>query len=226
MNQHVRSTLPDSSWVPDARRRARLLAASMRMHFYIVHHLAPREAALSRVALLENLNNAPLHALTLADLVPDAAHDALMGGTGPVAWHLPPQNSRRFGRLSIGAAISIAFHNAHGLHLGLTLCDTALDDDAPGAGRLLADGLPLMEDIAAATRPPFPVATALTRREHHCLQWAAAGKTSVETAMILGLSPHTINQHLTQAASKLGAVNRAHAVAKAIRLGLLDLSAI
>lgn len=62
----------------------------------------------------------------------------------------------------------------------------------------------------------------LSTRERECLQWTASGKTSQEIAAILELSEHTVNHYLSAACQKLGAVNRAHAVAKSIRSGLLD----
>ncbi len=62
---------------------------------------------------------------------------------------------------------------------------------------------------------------ALTDREIDCLNWTAAGKTSVEIAEILSLSEHTINHYLNRATKKLDTVNRTQAVAKALRLGLI-----
>lgn len=62
----------------------------------------------------------------------------------------------------------------------------------------------------------------LSARERECLQWTSSGKTSQEIATILKLSEHTVNHYLSAACHKLGATNRAHAVAKAIRAGLLD----
>ncbi|PHP66001.1 LuxR family transcriptional regulator [Zhengella mangrovi] len=62
----------------------------------------------------------------------------------------------------------------------------------------------------------------LTDRELQCLNWTAAGKTSPEIAVILELSEHTVNHYLASSAQKLSAVNRAHAVAKALRLGILE----
>ncbi|MHB0952231.1 MAG: helix-turn-helix transcriptional regulator [Allorhizobium sp.] len=61
----------------------------------------------------------------------------------------------------------------------------------------------------------------LTEREIDCLNWTAAGKTSIEIAEILGLSEHTINHYLNRATKKLDTVNRTQAVAKALRLGLI-----
>lgn len=62
----------------------------------------------------------------------------------------------------------------------------------------------------------------LSNRERECLYWTANGKTSQDIAAILTLSEHTVNHYLSAACQKLGAVNRTHAVAKAIRSGILD----
>lgn len=61
----------------------------------------------------------------------------------------------------------------------------------------------------------------LAARELDCLRWAAAGKSSEETAIILSLSAHTVNSYLKSAIQKLGAVNRVQAVAIAVKLGLI-----
>lgn len=63
---------------------------------------------------------------------------------------------------------------------------------------------------------------ALTVRERDCLQWAAIGKTSWEMAQILKISERTVVFHLTNAASKLGAVNRRQAVVRALNLRLIS----
>jgi DNA-binding CsgD family transcriptional regulator len=61
----------------------------------------------------------------------------------------------------------------------------------------------------------------LSKREIECLRWSADGKTSWEIAQILTRSERTIVFHLTNAAQKLGAVNRRQAVVRAIALGLI-----
>lgn len=62
----------------------------------------------------------------------------------------------------------------------------------------------------------------LSPREAECLHWAAQGKTTEETAIILGLSLETVRIHLKRATVKLDAANRSHAVAKALSLGYID----
>lgn len=63
---------------------------------------------------------------------------------------------------------------------------------------------------------------AISRRELECLKLTANGYTSEEIAKLLKLSVHTANQYLTSTAQKLNAVNRMHAVAKALRLGFIE----
>jgi DNA-binding CsgD family transcriptional regulator len=62
----------------------------------------------------------------------------------------------------------------------------------------------------------------VSKRELQCLKLTANGLTSEDIAGRLGLSVHTANQYLTNSTQKLNAVNRIHAVAKALRMGLID----
>lgn len=63
----------------------------------------------------------------------------------------------------------------------------------------------------------------LTERERQCLQWAARGKTSWETATILAISESAVKKHLGAASLKLDAQTRTHAVAIALCTGLIEL---
>jgi DNA-binding CsgD family transcriptional regulator len=63
---------------------------------------------------------------------------------------------------------------------------------------------------------------AISKRELECLKLTANGYTSEAIARLLKLSVHTANQYLTQCAQKLNAVSRTQAVAKALRLGLIE----
>jgi DNA-binding CsgD family transcriptional regulator len=62
---------------------------------------------------------------------------------------------------------------------------------------------------------------AITKREIEALEWAAEGKTIEDIAILMRISAETVKAHLDSARYKLGALTRAHAVAKAIRAGLV-----
>jgi DNA-binding CsgD family transcriptional regulator len=62
----------------------------------------------------------------------------------------------------------------------------------------------------------------LSGREVEVLRWIAAGKTSEVIADILSISVTTVDTHVIKACKKLNCVNRAHAVATAMRLGLIE----
>jgi len=61
----------------------------------------------------------------------------------------------------------------------------------------------------------------ITRRETEALAWTAEGKTVVDIATLMKISPETVKAHLDSARYKLGALSRVHAVAKAIRFGII-----
>jgi DNA-binding NarL/FixJ family response regulator len=64
--------------------------------------------------------------------------------------------------------------------------------------------------------------TPLSRRESQILQKIAYGATTKEVAHDLTISPHTVKTHLERIFEKLGANDRAQAVAIALRRGLVD----
>lgn len=61
----------------------------------------------------------------------------------------------------------------------------------------------------------------LSERERECLYWVSEGKTTDEIAVILGVSPNTVNSYITHAIQKVAAANRAMAIASAIRSGII-----
>lgn len=62
----------------------------------------------------------------------------------------------------------------------------------------------------------------LSPRERECIAWSSLGKSSWEIGEILGIAKQTADVHLKSAIQKLNADSRAHAVAEALRLGLID----
>ncbi len=76
-----------------------------------------------------------------------------------------------------------------------------------------------IEEVQYVERRPD---TPLSRRESQILQKVAYGATTKEVAHDLGISAHTVKTHLERIFEKLGANDRAQAVAIAIRKGLVD----
>ncbi|WP_422003144.1 response regulator transcription factor [Roseovarius mucosus] len=65
-----------------------------------------------------------------------------------------------------------------------------------------------------------PAALYLAPRELEVLRWAAQGKTTWETAKLLGLSEATVAFYVRRACSRLGVKSKIHAVAVCISSGL------
>jgi DNA-binding CsgD family transcriptional regulator len=63
----------------------------------------------------------------------------------------------------------------------------------------------------------------LSPRELECLRWVAAGKNTSMISEILLISNNTVEAHVQSVMRKLNAQTRAHAVIKAISLGLIAL---
>ncbi|MDK9721156.1 MAG: helix-turn-helix transcriptional regulator [Rhodospirillales bacterium] len=62
---------------------------------------------------------------------------------------------------------------------------------------------------------------ALTEREKECLILVAQGKGSKEVGRALGVTTSCVNFHVLNVQRKLMAINRTHAVARAIALRLI-----
>ena len=62
---------------------------------------------------------------------------------------------------------------------------------------------------------------ALTRREVEILTWIARGKSNVDIAQILGISPHTVDTYCRRVMSKLDTSSRTTAAVRASQGGLL-----
>ena len=84
------------------------------------------------------------------------------------------------------------------------------------AVRMVGSGMTVFEPTA---HQPAPL---LTEREREVLDLIAAGSTNREIAEQLYLSPHTVKEHTSAVYRKLEARNRAEAVQRAQRVGLLS----
>jgi DNA-binding NarL/FixJ family response regulator len=87
--------------------------------------------------------------------------------------------------------------------------------DIAGAVRMVGLGMTVFRPHEAPQGPP------LSEREREVLGAIASGATNREIAGELFLSPHTVKEHTSSLYRKLGVRNRAEAVQKAQRLGLI-----
>jgi DNA-binding CsgD family transcriptional regulator len=89
-----------------------------------------------------------------------------------------------------------------------------------------AHGLTIMrrkgqwEFIETAEGPARP--HSLTPREREVLTWVARGKSAWEIGEILHIVKRTVDEHVQTATRKLGAANRAQAVAIALRRRIIE----
>jgi DNA-binding NarL/FixJ family response regulator len=62
---------------------------------------------------------------------------------------------------------------------------------------------------------------ALTVREAEAMNWVAQGKSSTDTAVLMGLSERTVNFHVNNVVQKLGVATRLQAAVRCAMLGLI-----
>jgi DNA-binding NarL/FixJ family response regulator len=90
-----------------------------------------------------------------------------------------------------------------------------------GAGYLQAEVTrPVLERFSRSI--PAPVQAHLSRRETDVIRLLAEGLPNKSIASHLGISEATVKGYLGQLFEKLGAADRAHAVALALRSRLID----
>jgi len=87
--------------------------------------------------------------------------------------------------------------------------------DVANAVRMVGMGMTVFPPAEAPSGP------ALTEREREVLELIATGATNREIGAALHLSPHTVKEHSSVLYRKLDVRNRAEAVQRAQRLGLL-----
>jgi two-component system response regulator DesR len=87
--------------------------------------------------------------------------------------------------------------------------------DIAGAARMVGLGMTVF--TSEGQQPP----NLLTEREREVLEMIAAGATNREIAARLFLSPHTVKDHTSALYRKMKARNRAEAILRAQRMGLL-----
>lgn len=102
---------------------------------------------------------------------------------------------------------------------------TAPAEDIVRAVRTVAAGQPFVDvslTQALLERRQGEERSLLSDREREVLQLLANGRTTDKAAQELFLSPATVRSYVENGMQKLGALNRTHAVAEALRQGIID----
>lgn len=125
------------------------------------------------------------------------------------------------GDVSHLCGITIPAHTPNGRHFGIWLMMKPEHMENSDVSNISVLCLKVFERFFDEILLPvsFPI---ISPRELEVIRWSSEGKTSVEIAIILGLSEHTINSYTTKILQKLQVVNRAQMVATAIRMGLIQ----
>lgn len=82
----------------------------------------------------------------------------------------------------------------------------------------------MLGEMARRARESSDVRAVLTQRELQILDLLSRGVTVKQVASRLGLSPRTVETHISKLYRKLGVRNRVQAVSKATAIGLVELS--
>lgn len=211
-----------------------------RLDFYRLYKTVCNEFNLEML-LLFDLNNwpddrqfSPLLAVMNSETVNSQEFDAIEVGSdsqifsalrGSILvknWHMQElgENDSFYGDPKGRVAITVPVHTASSRHYGFLI--TLQSDKFMGIQVDILRGYldKVFERFNELIIAPMHVPL-ISPRELEVIKWSAEGKTSVETAVILGLSEHTINSYTTKILQKLQVVNRAQMVAKAIRMGLI-----
>lgn len=94
-----------------------------------------------------------------------------------------------------------------------------------GGGEMLVHALPklggeviLLLSLPGVEDSAEEALSILTRRQREIMEWIAEGKTSGEAAIILGISPRTVEKHLEAVFQRLGVENRIAAMRRYLDL--------
>lgn len=166
----------------------------------------------------------------------------VMENDGAMSWSWV-EAERAQGRLSKAEEASVAFCRANGVVAGYTLSlrgrgshDAAALSLCAEAGTAQAqvdalwqargdeiDLIARVFHLRVTSLPFMPTQRALTERQREALQWAGEGKTVQDIAVLMGLTPATVEKHLRLAREALGATTTTHAVLKGIAFNQLYL---
>jgi len=166
----------------------------------------------------------------------------VMENAGALSWSWV-ERERAAGRLTPAEERSVAFCRANGVVAGYTISLRGAGAHDAGAVSLCAapgtaqsqvdalwkargaeiDLIARIFHLRVTSLPFMPGRRALTERQREALQWAGEGKTVQDIALLMGLTPATVEKHLRLAREALSATTTTHAVLKGIAFNQLYL---
>lgn len=159
--------------------------------------------------LVERLRNTKLPLAGGAELLEAARKD---GGEMSVHQLAYPDMARHF---------ALLLHTTYGEPYVVMLSGDREEPVGAECAMLYLTLVQLFECLERTFDAGSAVREKLSGREIECLRWAAAGKSSDEIAIILGISAYTVSSYFKSATRKLDAVNRMQAIARAMRMKLI-----
>lgn len=130
---------------------------------------------------------------------------------------------RRAAEFRMSRGFIVPIHGLTGYEAAVSLGGVDLDLNVRSKPALHLMGIYAFDRVRRLLDPMPKAPFRLTRREREVVAWAAQGKSAWEIGEILHIAQRTAEEHLATAARKLGAVNRTHAVAIAIRSKVISL---
>jgi DNA-binding CsgD family transcriptional regulator len=175
--------------------------------------------------------------MRFARIDPAVTHCRL--STLPIIWEMEAETSHEYGPAfdellsgarshGIKAGVSFPIRGSGGEWgmLNLNWGEERLADETLGRILRLGGVVASLAHLAARNLlfcdSRFPDFRTLSQREIACLKWSAEGKTSWETAQILGITERTVNFHNHNAMEKIGAVNKRQAATLAATFLAVD----
>lgn len=137
---------------------------------------------------------------------------------------LTPEEHRVFEfnqRMGVTVGYTVSFHSASFRSKGaISLCarDGISQDEVDAIWDEAGRDITLMNNVAhlkILSLPYRPPNRALTKRQREALEWVGDGKTMQDIAVIMGLTPATVEKHLRLARAALCVETTAQAVLKA-----------
>lgn len=140
---------------------------------------------------------------------------------GETALLLNDASKALFANDAICNSFAVTLHTSAGEAFAVLFSGARAEPERAETADLYLTLLQIFETLERTFEANTSARDKLSAREIECLRWAAAGKSSDEIAIILGISAYTVSSYFKTATRKLDSVNRMQAIARAMRMKLI-----